>query len=88
MTLLSEYRGMVKWFGAHYNQEVRFSSAVKCKTGSQVLTSLLNQRRNYIIIIIRNQNEMFISLCGLYGVRAIYLCNALRVVVFTHVQIH
>jgi len=29
--LLSDYRGMVKWFGAHYNQEVRFSSAVKCK---------------------------------------------------------
>jgi len=32
---------MAKWFGAHYDQEVRFSGAV------QVLTSLLNQRRNY-----------------------------------------
>jgi len=38
---------MTKWFGAHYNQEVRFSSAAKCKKGTQVLTSLLNQRRNY-----------------------------------------
>jgi len=35
---------MVKWFGAQYNQEVRFSSAVKCKKEPQVLTSLLNQR--------------------------------------------
>jgi len=34
-------RGMDKWFGAHYNQEVRFSSADKCKKGPQVLTSLL-----------------------------------------------
>jgi len=25
-----DYRGMAKWFGAHYNQEVSFSSAVKC----------------------------------------------------------
>jgi len=38
---------MAKWFGAHYNQEVRFSSAVYLMKGSQVLTSLLNQRRNY-----------------------------------------
>jgi len=46
--LLSEYRGVAKWFGAHYNQEVRFSSAVKCKKWPQVLTLLLfNQRRNY-----------------------------------------
>jgi len=29
---LSDYRGMAKWFGAHYNQEVRFIS-VKCKKG-------------------------------------------------------
>jgi len=36
---------MVKWFGAFYNQEVRFTSAVKCKKGP--LTSLLNRRRNY-----------------------------------------
>jgi len=42
--LLSDYRG--KWFGAHYNQEVRCNSAVKCKKGPQVLTSLLNQRLN------------------------------------------
>jgi len=47
MTLVSDYRGMAKWFGAHYNQEVRFSSAVWCKKGPRVLTSLLNQRRNY-----------------------------------------
>jgi len=38
---------MAKWFEAHYNLEVRFSSAVKCKKGLQVLTSLSNQRRNY-----------------------------------------
>jgi len=29
--LLSHYKGMAKWFGDHYNQEVRFSSALKCK---------------------------------------------------------
>jgi len=44
---VSEYSGMAKWFRAHYNQEVRFSSAVKCKKIPQVLTSLLNQRQNY-----------------------------------------
>jgi len=52
----SDYRGMAKWFGAHYDQEVRFRSAVKCKKGPQVLTSLLNHRRNinnyyYLIIL-------------------------------------
>jgi len=52
MTLVSYCRGMSKWFGAHYNLEVRFSSVVKCKKGPQVLTSLLIlfysiQRRNY-----------------------------------------
>jgi len=47
--LLTDYRGMAKWFGAHYSQEVRFTSAVKCKKGKkpQILTSVLNQRRNY-----------------------------------------
>jgi len=34
---------MAKWFGAHYSQGVRFSSAVKYKKGPLVLTSLLNQ---------------------------------------------
>jgi len=38
---------VAKWFGAHSNQEVRFSSAVYCKKGPQVLTSLHNQRQNY-----------------------------------------
>jgi len=38
---------MAKWFGAHCNQEVRFSSAVMCKKWPQVPTSLLNNRRNY-----------------------------------------
>jgi len=38
---------MAKWFGALYNQEVRFSSAVKCKKEPQVQTSMLNQRRSY-----------------------------------------
>jgi len=47
ITLLSDCRGMAKWFGAHYNEEVRFRSAVKGMNGSLVLTSLLNQRRSY-----------------------------------------
>jgi len=38
---------MARWFGAHYNEEVRFSSAVKHKKGAQVLPSLLNQKRYY-----------------------------------------
>jgi len=42
--LLSDYRGIAKWFGAHYNQGVGFSSAVKCKKGPQVLTALLLER--------------------------------------------
>jgi len=42
---------MAQWFGAHYNQEVSFSSAVMLKKGPHVLTSLANQRRNFIIII-------------------------------------
>jgi len=42
---------MAKWFGAHYNQEVRFSSAVKCKKRPQVLTSLLNQRRLLLLYL-------------------------------------
>jgi len=29
--VLSDYIGMAKWSGAHYNQDVRFSSGVKCK---------------------------------------------------------
>jgi len=42
------YRDMAKkWCRAYYNQEVRFTSAVKCKTGPQVLILLLDQRRNY-----------------------------------------
>jgi len=49
--LLSDYGGMDMGFGVHYNQEVRFSSAVKCKKRPQVLTSLLNQRRNYYYYI-------------------------------------
>jgi len=48
MTLVMyDYRGTPNWFGAHYYQEVRFSSEVKCKEGPQVLTLLLNQRQNY-----------------------------------------
>jgi len=42
---------MAKWFGAHYNQEVRFSSSVECKKGPHVLTSVLNQRQNYYYYI-------------------------------------
>jgi len=44
---LGPHLSMAKWIGAHYNQEVRFSSAVMCVEGPQVLTSLLNQRRNH-----------------------------------------
>jgi len=40
---------MAKWFGAHYNQDVHFRSAVKCRNGPQVLTCLI---KNKIIIII------------------------------------
>jgi len=50
--LLRDYRGMAKWFGAQCNQEVRFSSAVKCKKGPQAITSLLNQRRFFYIILL------------------------------------
>jgi len=35
--LLSDYKA--KWFEAHYNQEVHFNSAVKCKKGPQVLAN-------------------------------------------------
>jgi len=48
--LLSDYRGMAKWFGAQYYQEVRFSSTVMYKKGPQVLTSLRNQRQIIIIM--------------------------------------
>jgi len=41
--LLSDYRGMVKWLKAHYNQEDRFSSAVKCKKGPQIQTSCFSK---------------------------------------------
>jgi len=64
-----DYRRMAKWFGAHYNQEVRFSSAVKCKKGPQVLTSLLNQRRNYNFYL--RHNKMDFSTWVNYGIRSI-----------------
>jgi len=38
---------------AHYNQEVRFSSAVKCKKWPQVLPPLLDQRRNHYYYYLR-----------------------------------
>jgi len=47
MTYDSCVRGVARLFQAHCNQEVRFSSSVKCRKGPQVLTSLLDQRRNY-----------------------------------------
>jgi len=40
---------MAEWFGAHFRQEVRFSSANISKRGFQVLTSL---RYQIVIIII------------------------------------
>jgi len=39
---------MVNWFGTHYNQEVRFSSAVERRRGPQVLTSLCNEQVSYL----------------------------------------
>jgi len=52
MTLvICDYRGMAKWFGAYYNQEVRFSTAVKCKKGAWVLTSLLIIKDEILIFI-------------------------------------
>jgi len=47
--LLSDYRGLAKWFLAHYNQDVHFNSAVKRKKGPQVLIPLLNQSINLSI---------------------------------------
>jgi len=41
---------MAKWFGAHYNQEVRFSLPVKCKKGHQVFTSRSLIKDEIIII--------------------------------------
>jgi len=46
---LSDYRGMPKWFGAHYNQEVRYRSAVKFKKGLHVRCLI----KDKIIIITR-----------------------------------
>jgi len=45
--MLSDYRVMAMWFGAHFNQEVRFSSAVEYKKGPQVLTSLRSRNYHY-----------------------------------------
>jgi len=42
--LLGDYRGMAK-FGAHFNQEVRFNSAVKCE-GPEVLYSVRGLERS------------------------------------------
>jgi len=55
---------MAKWFGAHYNQEVRFSSAVKCKKGPQVLTSLLTKDEIIIIIIIIHPLNLLYEVCS------------------------
>jgi len=41
-----------KLFGAHYNQEIRFKSAGKCKKGPQVIASLPCLIQDEIIIII------------------------------------
>jgi len=54
---------MAKWFGAHYNQKVRFNSAVKFKKGPQVLTSLFNHRRNYYYFQHFSQNAAGNSQC-------------------------
>jgi len=43
---------MAKWFGAHYNQEVRFSSAVKCNKNKGKDPRSYNFATYEIIIII------------------------------------
>jgi len=37
---------MASWFGAHYNQEVGFSSAVKCKKGP--FLHLTDEQANWV----------------------------------------
>jgi len=43
---------LVKYGSEPTNQEARFSSAVKCKKGPQVLTSLLNQIQKFYYYIL------------------------------------
>jgi len=31
------------WFGAHYNQEVRFSSRIKCKKGPEIIIIIITE---------------------------------------------
>jgi len=45
---------MANWFGAHYNQEVRFSSAGP-------ITSKINQRPNYYYYYLLCLYEEFLS---------------------------
>jgi len=51
-SLLSDYKGMAKWFRAQYNQEVRFSSAVKCKKGPRSGLRCLIKDKIIIIIVL------------------------------------
>jgi len=78
--MTSDYRGMAKWFGAQYNQEVHFNSAVKCNKGPQVLTSLLNQKRNYYyyyksLILILGLNYYGLSLLELSSIMDVTGCE-------------
>jgi len=40
--LFSDFRVMAKWFGAHYNQEVRFSSAVTVTSLQRIIIIILS----------------------------------------------
>jgi len=44
---------MAKWFQAHSNQEVRFSSAVKCKKGQYDNISLWSLLSSYLVYSVR-----------------------------------
>jgi len=52
------------WFGAHYNQEVRFSSAVKSKKGLRSWLRCLI--KDEIIIIIINYKKSYLEVYDIH----------------------
>jgi len=55
---------MAKWFGTHYNLEVRFSRAVKCNKGPYVLHCLIKEKIIIIIIITIIKQRVFFAGAG------------------------
>jgi len=49
--MLSDCRGTAKWFGAHYNQEVRFSSAISVRKETRSQLRCLTKDEIIFIII-------------------------------------